>query len=88
MQHGIRRATHRDVQRHGIHKGFTRSDVARQHALVAILVVGKGVLHHLTGSSLEQLYTIGVGSQNGTIAGQRETNGLCQRVHGVGGKHA
>ena len=87
MKHGIRRATHGNVERHGIEESLTGSNVARQHALVAILIISEGIFHYLAGSLAEQFYTIGMCSQNGAIAGKRESDSLCQRVHGVGGKH-
>ena len=87
MQHGIGTSTHGDIKCHRIHKGLAGSDIARQNAFVAILIVGKGVLHHLTGSSLKQFYAVGMGSQNRTIARQRESDSLRQRVHRIGGKH-
>ena len=81
MKHSIRRTTHRDIQRHRIHKGLAGSDIARQYAFVAILVVCQSVLHHLTGSLLKELHAIGMSSKDSTVARQRESNGLCQRVH-------
>ena len=87
MEYGIRRTTHGDIKRHRIHKGLASGDITRQDALITILIVGESVLHHLTGSGLEEFDAVGMGSQNGTIARQRETDGLCQRVHRVGREH-
>ena len=78
MEHRIGRATHGDVEGHGIEESIARSDIARQYALVAILIVSQGILYHLTGSSLEEFDTIGVGSQDSTIAWQREADSLCE----------
>ena len=88
MQDGIGRATHGYIQSHRIEECLTRSNITRQNALVAILIISQGVLHNLTGCLAEQLYTIGMSSQDGAIAWKRESDSLCQRVHAVGCKHA
>ena len=88
MKYGIRTTTHRNVKTHGIEECLASGDITRQHALIAILVIGKGILHHLTGSSLKEFDTVSMGSEDGTIARQRETDGLRERIHRVGGEHA
>ena len=88
MQHSIRRAAHSDIQCHGIHKGRASSYVTRQHALVTIFVVSKGILDDLTSSLLEKFDTVGMGSKDGAVARQRETNSLSQRIHAISSKHA
>ena len=88
MEHGVRRSTHGDIQRHRVHKGLAGGDIARQHALVAVFVISEGVLHHLTGSSLKQLHAVGMRSQDRSVARQTQADGLRQRVHRVGRKHA
>ena len=87
VQNGVSAGTHCYVQSHGIHESLTSGNATRQNALIAILVVCEGILHYLTGSILEELYAIGMGSQNGTVAGQRKTDTLGEVVHRVGGKH-
>ena len=87
MKHSIRTATHSDIECHRIHKGLTSGNATRQYALVAVLVIGEGILHHLTGCSLEKLDAVGMGCQNGTIARQRETDSLRKGVHRIGREH-
>ena len=87
MKHGIRTSAHRDIQCHRIHKGLTGCNISRKNTLVAILVISKGILHHLTGSSLKEFYTIGMGRKDGAVTRQRESDSLCERVHRVGRKH-
>ena len=88
MQYGVGAGTHGYVQSHGIHESLTSGYAAGQNALVAVLVVCKGILHYLSGSILEELYAIGMCGQDGAIAGQRQAYALGEVVHGVGGEHA
>ena len=88
MEHRIGGATHGDVECHGIHKGLARGYRAWQHALVAVFIVGQRILHHLSGCLFEQFDAVGMGGQYGAVARQRESDGLGQRVHRVGGEHA
>ena len=88
MKHGIGAATHSNVERHCIEEGLTGSNIARQHALVAILIISEGIFHYLAGCLTEQFYTIGMSGQDGAITRKRESDSLRQRVHGVGCKHA
>ena len=87
MEHRIGTGTHGNVQSHGIHEGLTCGYTAWQNALVAILVICKGILYYLTSSILEELYAIGVCGKDGTITGKRKTNTLGKVVHRIGGKH-
>ena len=70
VEHGIRRTAHRDIERHRIHEGLTGGNATRQHALVAVLIVGEGILHHLTGSSLEEFDAVGMCGKDGAVARQ------------------
>ena len=81
-------AAHGDVESHGVEESVACGNVAWQHALIAILIIGHRVLHDLTGSLLEQLYAVLVRGKDGSVAGQRQANGLCERVHRVGCEHA
>ena len=76
MEHSIGAATHGNIKSHCIHKGLAGGDAARQYALIAVLVIGKGILHHLTGCCLEEFHTVGMGSKDGTVARQREADCL------------
>ena len=87
VQHGVGACAHGDVQGHGIHESLTSGNATGQNALVAILIVCKGILHYLSGSILEELYAVGMGSQDGTVAGERQADTLGEVVHGVGGEH-
>ena len=88
VEYGVGRCTHSDIERHSVEEGCTRSNAARQNGVVAVLVVGQGVLHNELGGIAEKLHTIDVCGQNTAVARQREAEGLRQRVHGVGSKHA
>ena len=87
MEHGVGAAAHGDVEGHGIEERFPGGDAAGQYALVAILIVGQCVLHNLSGGILEESDAVFMGGEDGTVAGQGETDGLGQRVHRVGGEH-
>ena len=78
MKHGIRRATHGDIERHGIEECITGSNITGQHALVTILIVGEGVLHNLTRCLLEEFHTVGMSGENGSVSWQRQSDSLCQ----------
>ena len=76
VKHGVRRATHGDVEGHGVEECCTSGDAAWQNALVALLIIFQCVLDNQLCGVLEELDTIHVGSQNRTVAGQRESDGL------------
>ena len=88
MQHGVGAGSHGYVQGHGIEESLACGYAAGQNALVTILVVGKGVLYYLPGGVLEELHTVGVCGQDGSVAGQGQAYALGEVVHGVGGEHA
>ena len=88
MEHGIGRATHGDIQRHGIEESLAGGDALGEHALVALLVVLIGILHDEAGSLLEELYAVLVCSHDGAIAREGKADSLVEAVHRVGGKHA
>ena len=88
VEHGVGGGSHGDVERHGIEEGLARGDAARQNRVVALLVVGEGVLHDEPCGALEEAYAVLVRSQDASVAGQRESDGFGQGVHGVGREHA
>ncbi|MNL16627.1 hypothetical protein D3C87_1376790 [compost metagenome] len=88
VQHRIGGAAHGDVQGHGVLERRLGGDVARQGALVILLVVAIGQSDDALTGQLEQLLAIGVGRQHGAVARLGEAQGLGQAVHGVGGEHA
>ena len=47
-----------------------------------------GDLDDLLGGTLEQVLAVGVGGEDGAVAGQGQADGLGQAVHRVGGEHA
>ena len=87
MKHRIRRATHGDVEGHGVEKCCTSGDATWQNALVALLIVFQCVLDNQFCGVLEELDAIHVSSQDGTIARQRESDGFGKRVHRIGSEH-
>ena len=88
MEYGIRGTAHGNIKGHRIHKGLAGGNAARQDRLVAILIIGKGIFHDLTGSGLEEFDTVGMGSENRTITRQTQADGLCERVHRIGCEHS
>ena len=88
MEHGIGRATHGNIKRHGIEEGLACGDALGKHALVALLVVLIGILHNEAGSLLEELYAVLVRSHDGAVAREGKADSLVEAVHRVGGKHA
>ncbi len=88
VQHGVGGTTHGHIHGHGVLEGFLGGDGARQHGIVGIVVVLVGDLDDLLGGALEQVLAVGVGGEDGAVAGQGQADGLGQAVHRVGGEHA
>ncbi len=88
VQHRVAGAAHGDVQRHGVFEGLECGDIARQHRGIILLVVALAQFDGKAASAQEQLFAIGVGGEQGAVAGQREAQGFGQAVHRVGGEHA
>jgi hypothetical protein len=88
VQHGVGGAAHGDVQAHGVLEGLEAGDVARQGAGVVLLVIAPGQVHGQPAGAQEQLPALGMGGQQGAVAGQGKPQGLGQAVHGIGGEHA
>ncbi len=88
MQDGIGRATHGDVQGHGVFEGFEVGDITWQYRLIVLGVVLAAQVDDGAASLQEQLLAVAVGRQLRTVARQRKAQGFCQAVHRVGGEHA
>ena len=88
VQHGVGGTAHGHIHGHGVLEGFLGGDGARQHGIVGIVVVLVGDLDDLLGGTLEQVLAVGVGGEDGAVAGQGQADGLGQAVHRVGGEHA
>ena len=88
VKHRIRRASHGDIQRHGIQESLTGGDAAGQHAFVPFLVILIGILYNQFGGISKQLLTVSVGSYNRAVARKRQPYRFVQAVHGIGGEHA
>ena len=88
MQHGVGRAAHRNVERHGVLERLEIRDRARQHALVVLLVVAAGEIDDQMAGFDEQPLAVGVGRDDRAVAGQRKPQRLGQAVHRIGGEHA
>ena len=88
VEHGVGAATHGNIKSHGIEESVASGYAARQHALVAVLIVGEGVLHNLACSCLEEFDTVLVSCEDGAVARQSHTDSLGKRVHGIGCEHA
>ena len=88
VQHGVGGTAHGHIHGHGVLEGFLGGNGARQHGIVGIVVVLVGDLDDLLSGALEQVLAVGVGGEDGTVAGQGQADGLGQAVHRVGGEHA
>ena len=87
VEHGVGAATHGNIKSHGIEESVASGYAARKYALVAVLIVGEGVLHNLTGCSLEEFDTVLVSCEDSAVARQSHTDGFGKRVHRVGCEH-
>ena len=87
VEHGVGAATHGNVESHGVEESVASGYAARKYALIAVLIVGEGVLHNLACSCLEEFDTVLVSCEDGAVARQSHTDGLGKRVHGVGCEH-
>ena len=88
MQHGVGRAAHRDVERHGVLERLEARDVARQHGLVVLLVVAPREIDDQVAGLDEQPLAVGMRRQHRAVARQRQAQRLGQAVHRVGREHA
>ena len=88
VQHGVGRAAHGDVERHGVLECALRGDFARQHAVVVLLVVALGEIDDEMAGLDEQPLAVGVGGKRRAVARQRQAERLGQAVHRIGGEHA
>ena len=70
MQHGVGRAAHGDIERHGVLERLEIGDIARQDAGIVLLVTAARELHDGPASLKEQLAPVGMGRQQAAIAGQ------------------
>ena len=88
MQDGIRRAAHGDVERHGVFEGPEARHIARQHALVVLLVVAPRDIDNQMAGLDEQPLAVGVSGKGRPVARQRQAERLGQAIHRVRRKHA
>src|SRR5699024_4733204 len=88
VQHRVGGAAHGHVQGHRVDEGVAVGDVARQHRLIALVVVLPGQVDDGLAGLGEQVAARLLRRQRGTVARQRQAQGLGQAVHRVGGEHA
>ena len=88
VQHGIGRATHCDVEAHGIFKGIKRRNLARQEAFFVQIIVSFGDLDDPATSLEKQLFAVRVRSKRRAVARQGQPQRFGQTVHRVCGEHA
>ena len=88
MKHGIGRAAHRNIKRHGIFERLERCDAARGRTDVFFFIVTTGKLDRRAGRFKEQFLTRTMRCQHRAITRKSQTKCLGQTVHRVGGKHA
>ena len=88
MKHRIGRATHGNIQRHGVEKGFAGSNALRQYTFIAFFIIFIGILHDKCCCILEKSGTIGMSGENRSISRQGHTDSFIQTVHRVGSEHS
>ena len=88
MQYCIGRASHGDIQGHGIEKSSTGSNATGQYTVIALFVIFIGIFHNQCSCIPEQPGTVLVCSHNSTVSRQSQSDGFIQTVHGIGCKHA
>ena len=81
VQHSVCTTSHCDIKSHGIEESIACGNVAWQHTIVSILIISKGILHYLAGSSLKQLDTVLVCGKDCSVTRQSHTNSFGQGVH-------
>ncbi len=84
----VGRSAHGHVERHGVLEGLEGGDRTRQRRGVVLFVVALGKLDGDAARAQEQRLAIGVRSDQGAVAGQRQAQSLGEAVHGIGGEHA
>ena len=87
VKHRIGRTTHGNIKRHGIQEGFTSSYAFRQYTFITFFIIFICILYDKSCRILEELCTIGMSSQNRTIAWQSQAQCLIQTIHRIGRKH-
>ncbi len=88
MEHSVGRPAHGDIERHGVEHRLACGNVARENRVIAMKIVGFGILHNLTGSTPEEIASVGMSGKHGAVAGKSKADGLVERIHRIGGKHA
>ena len=82
VEHRVRGAAHRHVEREGVVERGLRHELARE---------GAALLRHRHGAERRltvELLALRVDCENRAVAGQREAERLVEAVHGVRGEHA
>ncbi len=87
VQHGVRRAAHRDVERHGVRERGLGRDRAGRDGVVLVLVVALREPDDAPGLE-EELLARGVRREGRAVAGERQAERLGEAVHRVRGEHA
>ena len=88
MQYSISRTSHCNIQCHGIQEGLTRSDTARQYAVITFFIIFICIFHDQFGSIPEQTFTVFVSCNNCSVSRQGQSDSFIQAVHGIGGEHS
>ncbi len=78
MEHSVGRAAHGDIERHGVEHRLACGDVAREYRVIAMAIVGFGILHNLTGSTPEELAAVGMCGENCAVAGKSKADGFVE----------
>ena len=88
MEHSVCRGSHGYVESHGVEECLACRYRAWQDRVIPILIIRECVPYYLSRSVLEQLDTVYMSGEDGAIAGEGESESLCEGVHRVGSEHS
>ena len=87
VEHRVGRASHGDIQRHGVQESLAGGNASGQYVLVPVAVILVGIFHDEPRRILEKNLAVGMSGKNGAVSGQSQTDSLVQAIHRIGGEH-
>ncbi len=87
VQNRVRRATHGNIQTHGIHKSLARSNIPWKYRIVALMVIFFGDFDYLFRGFFKQFQACCVCGYNGSVSRKGKTQSFVQTIHGVCREH-
>ena len=81
MQHGVGGPAHGDIQRHRVLERLEGGDVARQDRGIILFIVALCQTNDGAAGFQEQFAAVGMGGDDGAVAGQAKAERLYQAVH-------